>query len=731
MTVAGLLERVRRNPLLALPSALAVALYARGALNGFAFDDSIDLLQNRFVTGRFDIAGIFTSEYFGGYGHLASGHYRPLLNLTYKLIEVLFGLRPAAYHILSLLAFAAIVALTVALVQRLSGRDLAGILAGALVAVHPLNSEAVAAIVGLKELGALGFGLVALWMALARGGPEGDPPPSRGWDRPAAVFALLLAGLLYKETALAFALLTAASGLFLRPTRPGLESRWRAAAPAVLAVAAWAGLRLAVTGGLFSPSGVFTIDNPLASLAQPARFFSALSLLPRYLGLWVWPACLVNDYSQGSFPLPASPALVLLSVVLLTGFGALFVWAVSSGRNAVAFGLAAFFLSWLLISNLFVTIGTSMAERLFFAPGWGLAVALAALVAEGLERAAIRRPAARRLAVGAIVAVLAALSVRTIARAGDWKDDTALWSSAAACNPTSLKVLLSRAETAAASNHPDEARRHFEEALRVAPGSPYVAGSYGEFLLAQKDEARGEALLKTASEGPEAFNSAVLSLAFLYRNQGRTEEAVATATRLLSLSPSYRQAAAAYGIRAAAALAAGDPRTAEEEYRRSAAEDPTDSRPVYNMGLCREAQGDWEGALRAYVQAEELGTSEPRVVLSRSIAESALGRHEQALRTVERLLAGHPGLLPAREHWAGLMLLTGKVPEAVAEARRILQENPNDGAALMILARAAEASGDTAEARARYEAILEIPNLRPDMAEEMRRKIETLAEKRD
>src|SRR5262245_21631922 len=89
-----------------IPGALAAILYAPAAWNGFALDDRTDLLENRFVTGRLDLRGIFTSDYYGGWGYLASGHYRPLLVLTYKLASMPFGLTPVPYHVLNVVVFA-------------------------------------------------------------------------------------------------------------------------------------------------------------------------------------------------------------------------------------------------------------------------------------------------------------------------------------------------------------------------------------------------------------------------------------------------------------------------------------------------------------------------------------------------------------------------------------------------------------------------------------------------
>ena len=207
-----------------LPGVVAALLYARAVANGFALDDRIDLLANRFVTGPLDLGGIFGSEYYGGWGHMASGHYRPLLNLTYKAIASVFGLRPAPYHALNVLLFALIVTLTVHLVARIAGSVRTGVLAGLIFAVHPVVSESVAAVAGLKELAAAGLGMLALFLYLRGREANGFADAGVGVRHAAGSSAALFAALLFKETALAFVPIALAAE-FLHPAAPAPRDR--------------------------------------------------------------------------------------------------------------------------------------------------------------------------------------------------------------------------------------------------------------------------------------------------------------------------------------------------------------------------------------------------------------------------------------------------------------------------------------------------------------------------
>src|SRR2546426_32691 len=116
---------IRRLPPALPVGLLAVAVYLRALANGFALDDRVDLLQNRFVTGPLDLAGIVTSDFYGS-GSIRSGSYRPLVTLTNAIVASVCGLHPLPFHLVNLIVFSAVVVLTVVLVTRLSGDALVG-----------------------------------------------------------------------------------------------------------------------------------------------------------------------------------------------------------------------------------------------------------------------------------------------------------------------------------------------------------------------------------------------------------------------------------------------------------------------------------------------------------------------------------------------------------------------------------------------------------------------------
>ena len=717
--------------LLLLPSGLAVALYSRSAWNGFALDDKIDLLQNRFVTGPLDILGIFKSDYFGGWGGLESGHYRPLLALTYKLISLPAGLSPLPYHIFNVALFAGIIALTVSIVRRVSGDPLTAFAAGLLFAAHPINSESVAAIVGLKELASAGSGLLAVLIYLGwREADRFSVPPAR-WLPAGGVLLALLAGLLYKETpsaclpigiAAEFAHHRAPAPRGIRAALLRLLPCW----PFAAAIAASLGLRVIVTGGVFRPSAITSVDNPLVLLPTSWRPVAALSLLARYIKLYFWPACLASDYSEGSFPLPFSilDPVVLASLCLALGLALAFFWSFARGERTIAFGLASFAAAYCLTSNLFIVIGTMMAERLFFLPCWGLTVALAGCTALAVRRMAGFLPVRGRRAAAAIpLTILLGLGARTWARIGDWKDDGRLIRAEARCFPRNVKLLVSLAEEQADTGHPDRARELYEEALRVRPRSSFVQARFGEFLFTQGEYEKAEPMLRASAGSPEPIPTDLVVLSQLYKKTGRLEDALDAASRAIETGASHADAAEAHAILGEILLGQRQPLRAAAEYRLAQLEDPADPRHVYNLGLALEAAGDWKGALDAYRQAETLSPREPRVIEARALAEIVLGRINDALQSAARLRSVAPSDMPRQENLASALLRSGRVSEAAEEAQRILRLAPGSVTGHLILGEAFEKSGNRPGARRQYEAILSLAGVPEETAEQVRRRL--------
>src|SRR6185503_13970459 len=93
-----------------------------------------------------------------------------------------------------------------------------------------------------------------------------------------------------------------------------------------------------------------------------------------YLRLFFFPHPLTHDYYYNQVPIthwgdPSSwvPAVITLALAVL---------AVTGARHKIpfAFGLLLFAITFSIVSNLFFSIGTTMAERFLYIPSLGLAI---------------------------------------------------------------------------------------------------------------------------------------------------------------------------------------------------------------------------------------------------------------------------------------------------------------------------------------------------------------------
>ena len=128
---------------------LAMLVYANSLGNGFAYDDNAIILHNPIVTSgdwRAALASPYHPDALEG-----AGLFRPLTSVSFTLEWMVFEEDTLGYHLLNLIAHAG-VSLLVFLFLTNMVPVLPALVGGAVFAVHPVHTEAVANIVGRAEL---------------------------------------------------------------------------------------------------------------------------------------------------------------------------------------------------------------------------------------------------------------------------------------------------------------------------------------------------------------------------------------------------------------------------------------------------------------------------------------------------------------------------------------------------------------------------------------------------
>lgn len=454
------LPSTERALLLALAvGVLAVLPYLNGLHGDFTFDDPGVIRDNPMITGEgAGILPLFTAVYNPG------GLYRPLTMVTY-LLNARWGGGVVGYHVVNVLLHAWVSIAVVCLVAALFDSAVAGTVAGALFAVHPVHTEAVSGIVGRAELLAallVCASLLAFLRAIRSAG-------RRPWWLTASAVALAL-GCLSKESAFVGIPLCLAVYLWVRYQERVQVPLWTLL-PLGLVGIIYLGWRQLLLGSLGVPEVPELLDNPLAHVPLVPRLETAVVVGWEYLSLLLAPLRLSADYSFNEVPVVASigePRFVAAAAVL----SVLVLAAMLTARRAPALLMATAFIAvpLSLTANVVFPIGTIKAERLLYLPSCGFCMAV------GWAAMQVQR-GRRRQAACIFAALVLAFACRTWVRNWDWSDNLALFKATVATAPHSAKAHHNLAAAYEEHGEFDAALAEFHAALAIYP--PYEAAAFG------------------------------------------------------------------------------------------------------------------------------------------------------------------------------------------------------------------------------------------------------------
>ena len=356
----------------------------------------------------------------------------------------------------------------------------------ALWAVHPVLTESVTNIIGRSDLFAALAILSGFLMYLK--GAE-----SAGWRRLArlaGLTAVTTVGVFSKESAVAIVGVMVLYELTWWKER----KQWRAlllgCAATLLPIAVMLYQRAKVLAASRPAEFTFT-DNPIAGTDFWTGRLTAIKVIPRYLGLTLWPGTLSSDYSYAQIPLANGSladwgaGITVLAAAILVAF--LYRW------NRTAFFLASFAaITFVPTANLLFPIGTIMAERFLYIPAIGLLACLVMAIYTVGNRVPLRHFAPVVLCV-----FTAAFAVRTWVRNADWQDELAMSEATVRASPNSFKA-HERLATFLYANHEvasnrDRAIQEADRAVAIldslddARNNPTVFRMAGSFHLAEGD----------------------------------------------------------------------------------------------------------------------------------------------------------------------------------------------------------------------------------------------------
>ncbi len=451
-----------------LVALAAVLPFAQTLPNPPVLDDGWAVVENPLVQGGLrNAARILTSPYnYGGPG-TTGGLFRPVTTLSFAANYAVHGRAPLGYHLVNLLLHVAASLLVLSLARRLAEATMpdrapwVALVAGLLFAVHPAHVEAIAPIVGRKELLSTTFAMAALLVCFSGRGA------ARSLGRLAAAVGMGALAILANEGAAVFPLLYgivagAVPGAAGIVDEPGFtDGRARRALVRAVAVSGVLMLSLAPYLLLRGVPRVPLEAQWLAGVPRSTVTYTTSRILAEYVRLLSFPGFLGTDFAYAArVPLVTRPGAGFL--LSLLAWLPLVVGALALLRRypLPSAGVLWTFGALLPVLHIF-PIGVLMAERLTYLPSAGFCIAVAAVIGS------IRRTPA---VVAAVFALVAVLGVRSAVRAADWSSDLALWESEIGKAPRDVVVNNNLAVAYSARGEYAKAIPPLETAIRVAPG---------------------------------------------------------------------------------------------------------------------------------------------------------------------------------------------------------------------------------------------------------------------
>lgn len=477
---------------------LVLAVYANSFGNGFVSDDVMGFARNPNL-GRL-------SSVFSGPAHFSMSAF-----LQYIAFHI-GGLHPFTFRIINILSHLGVVVL-VYMLLALSMKKQIALIAAALFAVHPILTESVSWISGgLYSLYAFFFLLSFLFYLFS----END---KRYFKYAVAFFVLAVFS---SEKALALFLVFVLYELAFG----SLKHNWKKIIPFfsigfvfLIVFAAKIGYRETALETQSYQAGAGGLYNP---------FIQIPTAIGSYLKLIFWPAKLTLYQTEMAFT--GAQFLVLLFITLL--FVAAVVW--SWFKNKTIFFWLVFFVITLLPTLTPFKIAWIVAERYVYFGALGIIVVAAILIDKVLDF----NENGKMVGYFALVLIVGSLSVRTIIRNRDWRNEDTLWFATAQVAPSGQTIHNNLGDVYARQGNIEKAVEEFKKAIQINPNyaDAYhnLANTYQQ--MGQTDLAL-ENYQKAASINPQLWQS-FQNMSSIYFEKGDYEKALENTKKALEINPS-------------------------------------------------------------------------------------------------------------------------------------------------------------------------------------------------
>ncbi len=644
---------------------LAVGLYIYSTGFDYALDDHLYITGNQFTQkGIAGIPDIFKHESLVGFfgqqkDLLVGGRYRPLAIASYALgYQFTNGDSPGLMHFFNILLYG----LTGILLYRILYRFFPPpenrkwylsipFMAAAIYIAHPLHVEVIANIKGRVEIMALLFALSTLYLSVKY-------VDTQKKSYLIGTFLAFFLALMTKESPITFLAILPLSLYFF--TQAKSQDYLLTLAPLLGATAIYFVIRYMVLGYFISSGVTVTelLNDPFVQATFAEKYATIFYTLGLYIKLLFFPLTLTHDYYPKQLPIIGwSDFRAILSFLLYIGIGLGALYGIYK-KHIVGYGLAFYLITFSIVSNVFVPIGTFMNERFLYIPSIGFAIILAYIISDWIPNLLKKRPATQVTQV-LLGIILVAFSLRTLARVPAWESNETLFltdvetsTNSSKANTSAGGILLEMAaresNETTRKNMQKEAIEYLNKALKIHPNNTnallLIAG--GHYDLNQNlDKALPNYLrLLKGNKNREDVHNVLRTIADVEEDKQNVDKLIRFfEEEVLPLNPDtyspYKAVGALYGKHKQ------NPQKAIE-YLSQAVTKPDAKMDAYQgLGIAYSMTKQFEKAIQANEEALKLAPDNPSkgtIYLNLSLTHREMGNTTKADKYLEQAKIYNP-----------------------------------------------------------------------------------------
>ena len=418
-------------------------LYSNTLQHQFVLDDYSVIKENKITKGgTSSLKEIFFSSYREGYGNNENNLYRPLTKAMFAIEWQLSPNNPNVHHLINVLMYSFVCVLLFIVLIRFTKMNIYLLFIVALLfAAHPIHTEVVANIKSRDELSSMLFLLLSL-LSISNYLNSNKKGLLIG-----SLLCFFLA-LLSKESAIVYVALAPLFIYFF--TETSLKKIFKITSLLATIAIIYMMLHIKIIGSI-GIKNIPVIDNSLLYTSDVIQQkATAIMIMGKYFLLLLFPHPLSSDYSFNTIPIVTSMANIGFIVALIFHSFLLF-YAIKKmkEKHFLSFCILFYFVAMALASNIFMLIGTHLAERLLFFPSIAFCLAAVYLLSKlvkinptdlNLKPETVLRIHKPLLMLTALILIL--YSLKTYSRNKDWKSDTTLFGHDLKTVPNSAHMLF-------------------------------------------------------------------------------------------------------------------------------------------------------------------------------------------------------------------------------------------------------------------------------------------------